>query len=241
MQGFTIVDGIVVVIIVMSAILAYSRGVVRELLAIGGWVVAAVVAYTFAHQAEPLVQEIPVLGKFLKGSCELSLVAAFAVVFALGLIVLAFFTPLLSSLVRNSVLGGIDQGLGFLFGVLRGLVLIAAAFIAYHRTMAAETVPVIDHSRSAKIFAQFEGQINSQIPNQLPASLVKLYDDLAGNCGTAANGGGLNTGTPAPAAPAAQPPASATAPTPPAPTTPAPKAAAPSGSTSTAPSATISN
>ncbi|MDE3080552.1 MAG: CvpA family protein, partial [Paracoccaceae bacterium] len=67
MQGFTIVDAIVVVIIVMSAILAYSRGVVRELLAIGGWIVAAVVAYTFAHQAEPLVQEIPVLGKFLKG------------------------------------------------------------------------------------------------------------------------------------------------------------------------------
>ncbi|MDE3123203.1 MAG: CvpA family protein [Paracoccaceae bacterium] len=229
MQGFTIVDAIVVVIIVMSAILAYSRGVVRELLAIGGWIVAAVVAYTFAHQAEPLVQEIPVLGKFLKGSCELSLVAAFAVVFAVGLVVLAFFTPLLSSLVRNSVLGGIDQGMGFLFGVLRGLVLIAAAFIAYHRTMAAESVPVIDHSRSAKVFAQFEGQINSQIPDQLPQSLVKLYDDLAGSCGTAANGGGLNTGTPAPVAPAAKPATGTTAP------------AAPSGTTSTAPSATISN
>lgn len=233
MQGFTIVDAIVVVIIVMSAILAYSRGVVREMLAIGGWIVAAVVAYTFAHQAEPLVQEIPVLGKFLKGSCELSLVAAFAVVFALGLVVLAFFTPLLSSLVRNSVLGGIDQGMGFLFGVLRGLVLIAAAFIAYHRTMAAESVPVIDHSRSAKVFAQFENQINSQIPDQLPQSLVKLYDDLAGTCGTAANGGGLNTGTVPPAAtapaPATKPATGTTAP------------AAPSGSTSTTPSATISN
>lgn len=250
MQAFTIVDGVVVVIIVMSAILAYSRGLVRELLAIGGWIVAAVVAYTFAHQAQPLVQELPVLGKFLKGSCELSLVASFAVVFAGGLIVLAFFTPVLSSLVRNSLLGGIDQGLGFLFGVLRGVVLIAAAFIAYHRTMAAETVPIIDHSRSAHIFAQFEAQINSQLPDNLPTYLVNLYKGLAGNCGTAANDGALKNGS-APAMPPVQSttPGSTTGTTSGTTATPSGSTAAPTasggttsgtGTTPAAPSATIS-
>ena len=48
MEGFTIVDGGVVMLIVMSALLAYSRGVVREIMAIGGWILAAVLGFVFA-------------------------------------------------------------------------------------------------------------------------------------------------------------------------------------------------
>ena len=113
MEGFTIVDAVVAVIILVSAILAYGRGVVREVLAIAGWVAAAVVAYIFAPQAEPLIQQIPVLDKFLGDSCELSIIAAFAGVFAVALIVMSIFTPLFSSAVQRSALGGLDQGLGF--------------------------------------------------------------------------------------------------------------------------------
>ena len=40
MDGFTIIDGIVAAVIILSAILAYARGFVRESLAILGWIVA---------------------------------------------------------------------------------------------------------------------------------------------------------------------------------------------------------
>ena len=60
MEGFTIIDGIVAVIIIISAVLAYSRGFVREALSIGGWVLAAVVAYVFAPMAEPLMKQVPI-------------------------------------------------------------------------------------------------------------------------------------------------------------------------------------
>ncbi len=199
MQGFTIVDGGVAVVILLSAILAYSRGFVRELLAIGGWIVAAIVAYTFAHQAEPLIREVPVLGSFLKGSCELSIIAAFTAVFAVGLIVMSFFTPLFASIVRNSIFGGMDQGLGFIFGALRGLILVAAAFLVYQRTMASEQIAAVAKSRSAAIFAQFESQITAQIPADAPAWIVARYENLVGNCGAPA-GGGVTTGTTPPAA-----------------------------------------
>ena len=89
MDGFTLVDAGVAGIIVLSAILAYSRGFVREALAIAGWVGAAILAYAFAAQMQPLVKELPVVGKFLSDSCELSLIAAFAAVFAVGLIIMA--------------------------------------------------------------------------------------------------------------------------------------------------------
>ena len=66
MEGFTLVDAGVAGIIVLSAVLAYSRGFVREAMAIVGWVGAAVLAYMFAAQAQPLVKEIPAVGKFLR-------------------------------------------------------------------------------------------------------------------------------------------------------------------------------
>ena len=65
MEGFTIVDGVVAIVIVLSAILAYSRGLVRESMAIAGWIIAAVLAFMFADQVHPLVKEAPVIGEFL--------------------------------------------------------------------------------------------------------------------------------------------------------------------------------
>ena len=89
------------------------------------------------------------MGNFLGDSCELSIIAAFAAVFAIGLVLASLFTPLFSSVVQRSALGGLDQGLGFLFGVLRGIVLVGVAFLVYDRAVAANTVPMVDESRSA--------------------------------------------------------------------------------------------
>ena len=47
MEGFTIVDGVVAIVIVVSALLAYSRGFVREAMAIAGWIGAALVGLAF--------------------------------------------------------------------------------------------------------------------------------------------------------------------------------------------------
>ena len=183
MDGFTLIDGIVAAVIVLSAILAYSRGLVREAMAIAGWIGAAVLAYVFAPQAEPLIKELPVVGAFLAESCELSIIAAFAAVFALGLVVMSLFTPLFSSAVQRSVLGGLDQALGFLFGVVRGVLLVAVAFIVYDRAVATDTVPMVDNSRSAKVFASFQDSLNKTVPEDAPGWIVERYEELTGTCG----------------------------------------------------------
>lgn len=188
MEGFTIIDGVVAVVIVLSAILAYSRGIVREGMAIAGWIGAAFLAYMFAAQAQPLVKELPVVGKMLGDSCELSIIAAFAAVFAVGLVIAALFTPLLGSIVQRSALGGIDQGLGFLFGVVRGILLVAIAFIVYDRAIATEAIPMVDNSRSAKVFASFQGNIDQSIPTDAPGWIVQKYEHLVGSCGAPATG-----------------------------------------------------
>jgi membrane protein required for colicin V production len=182
MEGFTIIDGAVALIIVISALLAYSRGVVRETMAIAGWVAAAVLAFIFAPQVEPLIKEVPVLDKLIADSCELSIISAFAAVFALALIVVSFFTPLFSSLVQRSVLGGLDQGLGFLFGVARGILLVAIAFLVYDTVVTGESFTMVDESRSAQVFERMTGQIEEQNPEQALGWITGQYESLVGNC-----------------------------------------------------------
>jgi membrane protein required for colicin V production len=183
MDGFTIIDGIVAVIIVLSALLAYSRGVVREIMAIVGWGAAAVLAFLFADQVEPLVTEIPVLGDFIADSCELSMITAFVVVFAGALVVVSLFTPLFSSLVQRSALGGLDQGLGFLFGVLRGMLLVAVAFFVYDTVVTAQDLPMVDDSRSAQVFSSMIDEIEARNPEAALGWITEQYEQLVGACG----------------------------------------------------------
>lgn len=182
MDNFTWIDGAAALVILLSAILAYSRGFVREAMAIIGWIGAAIVAYVFAPSVVPLVREVPVVGSFLADSCELSVIAAFAAVFAAGLVVAALFTPLLSSIIGRSVLGGIDQVLGFLFGVARGVLLIAVALIVYDRAMGRQSIPSIDASRTAGIFASFQQSLDAAIPTGAPEWIVERYNGLTAIC-----------------------------------------------------------
>jgi membrane protein required for colicin V production len=182
MEGFTIVDGVVALVIVLSAILAYSRGFVRELMSIAGWVAAAILAFLFAEAVQPLVLEIPYVGEFLQGSCEMSMIAAFAAVFALALIVSSIFTPLFSSAIQNSAIGTIDQGLGFLFGVARGVLLVAVAFVVYDRVFVGDAVAAVDNSRTAAIFARAQSDIDEQMPEDAPGWIVTRYEELVSSC-----------------------------------------------------------
>ena len=203
MDGFTIVDGVVAVIILISAILAYSRGFVREAMSIAGWIAAAIVAYLFAPRAVPLIKEVPVLKDFIADSCELSVIAAFAGVLALALVVVSVFTPLFSSAVQRSALGGLDQALGFVFGVLRGLLLVAIALVIYDRVVVSEAVPMVDESRTVKIFARSSEKIDEILPDNAPEWIVERYEALVSSCG-------VPTATPATEAPATDAPATDT-------------------------------
>jgi len=187
---FTAVDGGVAVIILISGILAYARGFMREIMAILAWVAAAVAGYYLAPKVQPLISEVPVIGDFLRDNCELGTIAAFAAVFAGALLVMSIFTPLFSGAVRRSSVGGFDQALGFVFGVARGVVLVAIAFVIYDRVIPNEPTPMIDNSQSAQVFAQLEARMNEEIPADLPTWVEDRYTEVMVSCA----GSGLASG-----------------------------------------------
>ena len=73
----TIADGVVALIVIVSAMLAYNRGLTREVMAIGGWLVAALAAFYFAPMLSPLVLEIPAVGDMLRSSTTLTAASGF--------------------------------------------------------------------------------------------------------------------------------------------------------------------
>lgn len=155
--SFTWVDAAVAGIALVSGILAYSRGLTREIFAIGAWIVAAIAAFYLAPHLEPLLREIPAVGDFLADSCVISVAVAFALIMAVSLLVLAIFTPLMSSAILESSLGPIDRALGFLFGVARGILLCSIAWLVYTQAILGEGQPEMEAvagAQTREVFVQ---------------------------------------------------------------------------------------
>lgn len=183
----TIVDGVVALIVLVSAMLAYSRGLTREAMAIGGWIIAAIVAFFFAPTVAPLVLEVPALGPMVASSCTLTALAAFVSVFVLALIVLSFFTPLLSAAVHNTPLAPVDRGLGFLFGVARGVLLVAVLYLLYDLLVTdGERFAMVEASASHGVIQDAAAAIAERAPTSVPDWLQSRIDGLLGACGPAA-------------------------------------------------------
>ena len=107
------VFGVLVVSLVWSAL----RGVVREIISLGGWVMAFLAASLFAG---PLAVALPPL---IPGE-SLRVLVAYVAIFLVVLIVAGLTGLLLSSLVKVAGLGAADRMLGALFGLARGAVLV---------------------------------------------------------------------------------------------------------------------
>lgn len=117
-----LVDVAVGVVLLISALLAYSRGFVHETLSVAGWVGAILVTIW----GFPLLQ--PHFRTFIPKDI-IADIAAGAVIFVISLFALSLLTHLLSSRIRYSALGALDRALGFLFGLLRGGVLVALVWM----------------------------------------------------------------------------------------------------------------
>jgi len=116
------VDDTVVAVVALSAILAFARGLVRELFGIGAWVGAAY----FAVYTVDLVRDR--IRQFVGGP-ELGDPLAYAAMFLPALIVLSIVTGAIGNAVRGSVLGTLDRTLGVAFGAARAALLVAAAYV----------------------------------------------------------------------------------------------------------------
>jgi membrane protein required for colicin V production len=117
------VDYIILAILIISAIMGVVRGLLRESIAVITWFLAIVLSWSFATSLEPL------LGGVLVGS-PLRIWAARVIIFVFVLLLGGAISVILGHYVRVSMFAGMDKFLGFVFGLIRGIVIVGALTIA---------------------------------------------------------------------------------------------------------------
>ena len=119
----SLVDIIIAVIIVISLLIGLFRGFIREILSLFSWLGAIWIAFNFAatggQYLEPYISQPP-----------LRIVVAFAVIFIVALISFSIISYLLYKLLSIAGISGVDRSLGTLFGLIRGLVIVAFLILA---------------------------------------------------------------------------------------------------------------
>jgi membrane protein required for colicin V production len=117
------VDYIILAIVIISAVMGLVRGLLREAIAVITWFLAIVLAWSFGPSLEPL------LGGVLEGS-PLSIWAARTIIFVGVLLLGGAISVIVTHYVRVSMFAGMDRFLGFVFGIIRGIVIVGAFTIA---------------------------------------------------------------------------------------------------------------
>ena len=118
----TIFDYLVLLVLIASVIISTLRGLVKEILSLLSWVVAFVLANAYGASLAPL------LPAAVPGTA-VRLMVAFVLLFIGVRILMSLLTMAVDALLTASGLTLVDRGLGGLFGLARGLVIVLAAVI----------------------------------------------------------------------------------------------------------------
>ncbi len=129
LPALNIVDFVLIAIMALSITRGFSRGGIREIAGVAGWVAAFIIAFIFAPEVRPLMPEIGVFGDYAD-TCLISGFLAFFALFLLTMIAVALVTPAVERGTAGAFGSG-DRVFGLLFGIVRGVAIIIGGYLLY--------------------------------------------------------------------------------------------------------------
>ena len=133
-------DVIILVLILISALFAFFRGFSLELLSISVWIISFFGSYAYGNN---LVNFFNKIVNNILISTAISYVLAFLIIF----VIFSFLTRKFSVFIKESYVGLIDKSLGFIFGILRGYVIVGLCFFLFDYFYKGKRLEFIDNSK----------------------------------------------------------------------------------------------
>ena len=169
-------DIIILVLILISALFAFFRGLSLELLSISVWLISFFGSYAYANNLINFFNKI--INNILISSA-ISYIVAFLIIF----VIFSFLTRKFSVFIKDSYVGLIDKSLGFVFGILRGYVIVGLCFFCFDYFYKGKKLEFIDNSKIIPIIKITNNEIFRffQIDNKYSESLsteIKKKSDL---------------------------------------------------------------
>ena len=150
--GLNAADWFILVILISSGIISFSRGFVKEFLSLFLWVIAFIAAISLEYLATPQINE------FI-GNKDISKILSYIVVFIVFIFLGGVVIKFISKLIKWSGASGFDKFLGVLFGLARGSIFLFAIFLLLPSNL--KTTDLINNSKITPIIQQYAPQLEA--------------------------------------------------------------------------------
>lgn len=182
-----IVDIIVLAVLLISALIAFMRGLIREILTIAGVVGGLAAAYFGGPVLKPHMRgwfgvvegEEP---ERLMGVLPYDIVAdalSYGVIFIAVVIILSVISHFLAEGVRNIGLGAVDRTLGFIFGLLRGIIILGLLYLPVHLFIDNDTKEGLFEGSTTQFYLERTAEMIAEwLPEDAIEKAGESVDDL---------------------------------------------------------------
>ena len=150
--GLNYADWFILVILIASGIISFSRGFTTEFLSLFLWFAAFIAAITLEHLATPQINE------FVQNK-DVSKIISYIVVFTLFIFLGRLLIKFISKIVIWSSASGFDRFFGILFGLSRGFIFLFAIFLLLPSNL--KTTDLINNSKITPVIEKYAPRIEA--------------------------------------------------------------------------------
>ena len=134
--GFTWFDFAALAILGLSGVMAFARGLIREVFSVIAFIAAGIAAIAFARVLSPFVEQYTPL------SSVLAPLAAGLLIFLAVFIAITLVTSTIAKTAHQSTeIGSFDRAAGLAFGILRGVLVVALPLLLLQRQEPSDHLP----------------------------------------------------------------------------------------------------
>ncbi len=150
--GLNFADWFILVVLIASGLISFSRGFAKEFLSLFLWIAAFIAAISLEFLATPKIDEYI-------GNPEISKILSYIVVFVIFIFVGGILIKFISKLIKWSGASGFDRFLGVIFGLTRGLVVLFVIFLLLPSSL--KTTDLISNSKITPIIEKYAPEIEA--------------------------------------------------------------------------------
>ena len=150
--GLNFADWFILVVLIASGLISFSRGFAKEFLSLFLWIAAFIAAISLEFLATPKIDEYI-------GNPEISKILSYIVVFVIFIFIGGMLIKFISKLIKWSGASGFDRFLGVIFGLTRGLVVLFVIFLLLPSRL--KTTDLISNSKITPIIEKYAPEIEA--------------------------------------------------------------------------------